>query len=835
MTRATGNLWARGAFLLVMVGSAAICLLVDIPFTYQAVIRAGLLPWLPTAMSLQPWALLLVLAVNGMADRLPGPGIRFAPRRATFLGFAGLGALLLILRSGLSHLSPGPLSRLSALVFLGAAGSLMALDLLDTRTGWPKRQPGSDDARRLLVSALLTAVLVAMAFFAIGLGKAVATGSAIGFREGATTLAWSLLAHGLILTLAAVALLGLQSAAGFLPRLPGAEFAILLTAITGLIASILQIVGFPGMAFAGPFAWVVALLLGFCVTSFLALVGLKLAPMDAPVGSALEAFLRPFHPVRSTGLNLAFGLVLALGVALLFGLRVARFDWNQLFQQLGAILVALLVFAPVYLHQSAVPGPYSWSPRLFAAPLCLLALFRLWGTPLAQPQGGWLPHPLARSVEAHSGFDASAHLAASLLRPAPRSGESIYRWLLANSNIPHAVKIEAKDLRLVDPLGPSTLERPDIYIFVVDSLRQDYLGAYNKQVGFTPNLDRFAAESTVMPRAFTRYGATGLSEPSIWVGGLLLHKQYIVPFHPLNTLQKLVEVDGYRPYLSMDSILDVVVKPTPDLVRLDAGTGTGDLRLGATLKELQGRLDQAPQGRPIFVYSQAQDLHISTISREGKDVPGGGDYPGFYSPYASRVHRLDAQFGAFIQYLKERGRYDRSLIVFTADHGDSLGEEGRFGHAYTLYPEIMKVPLIFHVPTKLSAGLVTEPNRAAFLTDITPTLYYLLGHRPLASDSVLGRPLFTQSKAEQDRYRRDHHLIASSYGAVWGIITDDGKALYISDGVNFTDHCFDLGSDPKGSRNLVTPELKQRYDRLILQEIDHLNAFYAFNPGKGSP
>ena len=131
--------------------------------------------------------------------------------------------------------------------------------------------------------------------------------------------------------------------------------------------------------------------------------------------------------------------------------------------------------------------------------------------------------------------------------------------------------------------------------------------------------------------------------------------------------------------------------------------------------------------------------------------------------------------------------------------------------------------------------LDSEAAMAAFLTDITPTLYYLLGHRPLASDPVLGRPLFTQTRAEQDHYRRNHYLIASSYGAVWGILTGDGKTLYVADGVNFADHCFDLGSDPRGIQTTVTPELKRHYDQLILQEIDHLNRFYAFTPGKGSP
>jgi len=531
--------WARAAFLLVMVASATACLLVDIPFTYQAVIRAGLLPWLPTAMRLQPWALLLVVVANAMVDRQP-PGFRLPSRRAWYLGALALGALALIPCSGLSQLAPGVLARLGTLAFLAAAGMLLALDLIEARPAWPGPKVGLDDARRLFVSALLTAALVTVTFFAIGLGRALATGASVGLSEAVTTLGWSFLAHGLVLSMAAVALLGLQAAAGFFPRIRAAEFLLTLLALTATFSGILQLIVFPGIAFAGPFAWAVALLLGFCLVALLAQLGLG----EGPVGSALEAFLRPLHPVRVTRWSLAAGLLLALGAALLFGLKVSRFDWNQLFQQLGAILVTILVFAPIYLSQTATPGPHSWSPRLFAAPLGLLALFRLWGTPLPQPSKGWLPRPVATAVEAHTGFDASAHLVANLLRRPAGSGESIYRILLANSNIPHAVKIQAKDLRFVDPLTPGTVERPDIYIFVVDSLRQDYLGAYNKQVTFTPNLDRFAAESTVVPKAFTRYGATGLSEPSIWVGGMILHKQYIVPFHPLNTLQKLVEAEG---------------------------------------------------------------------------------------------------------------------------------------------------------------------------------------------------------------------------------------------------------------------------------------------------
>ena len=65
-------------------------------------------------------------------------------------------------------------------------------------------------------------------------------------------------------------------------------------------------------------------------------------------------------------------------------------------------------------------------------------------------------------------------------------------------------------------------------------------------VTFTPAIDAFAAESTVFTHAFTRYGATGLSVPSIWVGGMVLHKQYVTPFAPMNTLHALLGRHGYR-------------------------------------------------------------------------------------------------------------------------------------------------------------------------------------------------------------------------------------------------------------------------------------------------
>ena len=63
------------------------------------------------------------------------------------------------------------------------------------------------------------------------------------------------------------------------------------------------------------------------------------------------------------------------------------------------------------------------------------------------------------------------------------------------------------DLAALD--GAPAALRPHIFVFVIDSLRRDYVSPYNRQVSFTPALERFARESTVFERAFTRYGPPG--------------------------------------------------------------------------------------------------------------------------------------------------------------------------------------------------------------------------------------------------------------------------------------------------------------------------------------
>src|SRR6201988_4814412 len=105
------------------------------------------------------------------------------------------------------------------------------------------------------------------------------------------------------------------------------------------------------------------------------------------------------------------------------------------------------------------------------------------------------------------------------------------------------------------------------------------------------------------------------------------------------------------------------------------------------------------------------------------------------------VHWVDSCLGGFFGYLKQHGLYDDSVIIIASDHGDATGEFGRISHSTSIWPEIMRVPLIIHLPVKLREHLVHDDGRLSTLTDIAPTLYYLLGHRPIRQNPLYGRPL----------------------------------------------------------------------------------------------
>lgn len=502
-------------------------------------------------------------------------------------------------------------------------------------------------------------------------------------------------------------------------------------------------------------------------------------------------------------------------------------DWNFMIASMAALACWAAAATALHAWLGAIKGaPRRW----WLLPACVLASCLAAMSVLGRLDAGLrfsridVRADAAALAKADPTLIALGRLAASA-SPVP----DFYAFLQRSTNIPRTVPLPPRDIEL-STLPPGRLARkPHVFILVIDSLRQDYVGVYNPAVRFTPAFDAFSKDALVFKNAFTAYGATGLSEPSIWSGARLVHKQYVLPFSPMNSLEKLVTSEDYYRAVTVDVILGQLLDAKTANARLDENT-VGNYKLCGSLDELDRRLDGRPADKPVFAYTQPQDIHISVIQREGAKPLDRGSYEGFYAPYASRAARLDQCFGRFIGKLKERGLYDDSIIVLTADHGDSLGEDGRWGHAYTLFPEILRVPLIMRVPERLKQGKAWDLDAPAFLIDITPTLYALLGRPPDVHQAVFGRSLIGDDAAKLAAAVPKRALVASSYGPVYGLLTDSARRLYIADAINYQTYLFDLRADPRGRRNLSDAAAQAEFNPALIDAVQEVNAFYEFSP-----
>jgi phosphoglycerol transferase MdoB-like AlkP superfamily enzyme len=654
-------------------------------------------------------------------------------------------------------------------------------------------------------------------------------------QAGLFAVGVSAFTHLLALIFFFVALNLLMVIASWFGKPPRAQFILCHLLGTGLMWMAFRGIVFPGMAFQGWRADLYAI--AFALTTAICASGLCLRLYSREGGELQSGFAFAFWqmPRANDGARgkwkTPISLALLAGLAATVAIATARMDWNYLLQKLTALLVWVAAFRLFYVAASR-----SHSERNRTAVLLLCATGILFGYRTLQATENHLWKLLkssqtsAQLLQNYAGYNASFKLIYDATAPAATDG-GFYSFLTQNTNIPRSTRIEPVAVNLVEHLAATDSPKPNIFMVVVDSLRRDYVSPYNSSVDFTPKIGQFANESVVMQNAFTHYGGTGLSEPSIWVGGMMIHKQYVTPFTPMNSLQKLLETDGYHSFVTRDTILTTVVSPSPSLTELDESTANMNYDLCSSLDELEGKLKSQPAGHPpLFAYTQPQNIHISVINREGARSIDDANYRNFYAPYASRLRKIDGCFGNFVASLKKLGMYDNSIVILTADHGDSLGEQGRWGHAYTIYPEILRVPLIIHLPTALRQKLSAAPSAIAFSTDITPSLYYMLGHKPTTNNEMFGHPLFTERAEEQAQYRRDNYLVASSYGAAYGILSGDGKALFVSDAVSYKDYWFDLTTDDSGGSS-VNNSTKAKYQEKIRKGILAINHFYKYAGG----
>lgn len=811
------------------------CLLAFLPYTYTAFIKAPPYPWMPWFVHHQA-ALYCAAVLAGMMAAGPGIGSWNKTDTRFLAGACGLAV-------GAVYLSVWPFLPGLQSDFAAYGWSLAALLPVVGMAAWrlaETHSSGGDGVTRQLFgfSTGLWVALAASAVYTVGARLHVyGETHALAFHgQDVELAAWSLLSHVAlaIVVVSALNLCFLTAAliASKYGRPQVVRYVLIGTLTAAVLGFVLARFLDQAMSFAGWGAYVYAACLALTLTVW----GFSLV---LPIVSWLQR-----NHALAAGARLSYkqeaaiwAVMVLLSVMALAARRViGGEDWNGLVESVWVLIFWIGISLCVYRLR---PAHTNYSVTVILAMLlgsafvykALQATEIFWGKPL-----GSTDDEIALKLEEYGGRDASFQLAHHALGNSRNQAcGDMCRILRSYTNI-RDTHIRG-GVRLVEPLTTTQGERPNIFIFVIDSMRPDYLGAYNPQhVNYTPNLDGLARDSVVLKNTYTQYAGTSLSEPAIWSGALLLHTHFPQPFDEVNSLRRLARADGYQLVASYDVILRQIFSPSDDLTKLDTDKQLwNQYEVCSTVKQLESTLDQRQNpARPVLFYTQSMNVHQFARNDVPSPTSQHWQSPDGMSPRITyEVHWVDTCLGGFFDYLKRRGMYENSVIVVTSDHGDATGEFGRISHSTSIWPEIMRVPLIMHLPQKMR-GMVYDDSRVSSLIDVTPTLYYLLGHRPIEVNPMYGRPLLAETRAELDHYPQRDLLLASDVRAVYGILAQNGRYLYVTYDSPAQSYLFDLTADPNAQHSILNAGLKQSYDQDIIEHLHQTASFYGYQPGVDS-
>ncbi|MDD5506593.1 MAG: sulfatase-like hydrolase/transferase, partial [Candidatus Omnitrophica bacterium] len=173
--------------------------------------------------------------------------------------------------------------------------------------------------------------------------------------------------------------------------------------------------------------------------------------------------------------------------------------------------------------------------------------------------------------------------------------------------------------------------------------------------------------------------------------------------------------------------------------------------------------------------------------------------------------------------LEELGLDRKTIIIISADHGESLGEHGEyFTHGFNLYDELVKVPLVVRFCSLEPANKRIDAQ--AGLVDLMPTILELTGAKE--PPGIEGRSLMPVIR--EDNPCSDRYLLSFTATGKLAVRVKNWKLIYDQDSKQY--ELYDLKSDPKELNNLVFKEREQF--KLLKNKLDSRLKQIQYDPRK---
>jgi choline-sulfatase len=273
---------------------------------------------------------------------------------------------------------------------------------------------------------------------------------------------------------------------------------------------------------------------------------------------------------------------------------------------------------------------------------------------------------------------------------------------------------------------------PNIILISVDTLRADRLRCNSAGAEATPNIDRllqggtsFSQETSMVPLTLPSH-VSMLTSTYPFVNGVEDNAERLAP--GAVTLATTLRSHGYQTAAFLGSfVLDrrfgldqgFETYDSPSSLLNKGSSDTGDIkRKGEDVARAGEDWLNTHADRPFFLFLHLYDLHTPYNLTPEEEADYGKGYNG-------ELHYIDHVIGNLLDYLAAHNLVDHSLIVFTSDHGEGLGDHGETTHGFFTYQSTLNVPLIIHWPSHGPAGSAQLPARVdtpASLLDLSPTI-----------------------------------------------------------------------------------------------------------------
>jgi glucan phosphoethanolaminetransferase (alkaline phosphatase superfamily) len=268
-------------------------------------------------------------------------------------------------------------------------------------------------------------------------------------------------------------------------------------------------------------------------------------------------------------------------------------------------------------------------------------------------------------------------------------------------------------------------------------------------------------------------------------------------------------------------VRDIPARVRANGIEIEPGV---DNRIGAWEKLLVKRIqkDWPTLKEPFLAVVQLSNTHYPyrVDPQQAPFQPYGhrkgiaaNDQKAFYNLYLNSVYQQDHAIAELIKFVQKSPVGDRTLILFTADHGEAFREHGQLGHSFTVHEEVIHVPAWIHAPpstlTVHERALLSQHRaQPRYLADILPTILDLLEIKKHPDVQVRLRSLSGISLLEPSPKDRTVLLTncTEHWGCVypnWGIIRYPFKLAGRAGWGGW--HCWNVQNDPK-EQHKMPPE-----------------------------